>query len=153
MTDANRPVVTHSYADQRDLDALATELKLSTRERLFCEYIASGQARSNADAARLAGYPEDRARQEGWRVGQREDVRAFLRACTLANMQSMTVRATQVLGELLSDASVDAKTRKDIAFGIIDRAGAMGKTAGASTTPVQVNINLGQSSTGPVIEQ
>lgn len=153
-TSPNRPpVITQSRADQRDLDALADELQLTERERLFCAYIASGQARSNAEAARLAGTPEGHARQEGWRLSQREGVRTFLRACTLANMQSMTVRATQVLSDLLDSSETDAKTRKEIAFGIIDRTAVAARSGAGAGQAVQVNINLGGASPTVVSEE
>jgi phage terminase small subunit len=147
------PVVTHSLAEQRDLDTLADELGLTKRNRLWCEYIATGQALSNADAARLAGFPENRARQEGWRLSQRKDVRTYLQACMVATMQSMTVLAVNVLGKLLADEQVEARTRAHIAFGLLDRQAQGLKDRGVNTgSVVQVQINLEGKPTGSVIE-
>lgn len=136
------PVVTHSAAIQRDLDTLADELGLTDRERRFCEYLATGQAASNADAARLSGFSVSRAKQEGWRLSQKKGVSTYLKACVHAKLQQLRVVAVQVLGDLLTDTEVDARVRKDVAFGILDRSEAKSRSQGQGQQ-VHVSINLG----------
>jgi hypothetical protein len=80
-------------------------------------------------------------------------VRTYLQACMVATMQSMTVLAVNVLGKLLADEQVEARTRAHIAFGLLDRQAQGLKDRGVNTgSVVQVQINLEGKPTGSVIE-
>lgn len=142
MPKPDRAVVTHSAAAQRDLDVLADELKLTDRHRQFAEYLASGQARSNAEAARFAGYEGERAKQEGWRLSQHKGVRTYLRACVQASLQNLEVKAVQVLGDILDDTGTSAEVRSRTALGILDRSRKSEGGSGSGGQAVQVNVVL-----------
>jgi len=138
----NKPLVTTSAAEQRDLDAIAAEENLTDKQKLFVEYLTSGQAKSAADAARQAGYAESQVKQMAWKNQQIPGVKRYLKACTTANLMNMQVRAVQVLGEVLEEGDIDQRTK--VALAVLDRTGIKGNSGSSSSAPsVSVNIDLG----------
>lgn len=81
------------------------ELDNKQHEAFALAYIACfGNA---AEAARRAGYSDDNARQQGWRLLERPDVRGRIDELSDARFRSAEVEAADILRELMRIAMCD----------------------------------------------
>ena len=127
----------------------ATPDGLTPRMARFCEEYVSLGSGNGAEAARLAGYAEDTARQSAWRLLRNAGVQEYVQRLTQEALAAAAPQALATMVRLLRAKS--EFVQQQAAQSLLDRAGHRppdGKQR-ATAGSISITIDLGGTDAGP----
>jgi hypothetical protein len=97
------------------------QIRLSEREKLFCEYYLADAGRNATEAAKLAGYSEKTAKQQATRLLSNVYLRQYLDSKTNPILDELAIKQKKVLEEwaklAFSDPNQEITNKSDIPSG------------------------------------